>query len=289
MPAISAQIAHEPSPSHIKKITTAGLKRVNLIDATPIGANIRSTVATYSNVLDDLRKIFANTAQAKSLTLKAADFSYNTGSLRCPECDGTGQITMDVQFLPDVVIPCPKCQGLRYDKKALKIKSPLHDGLEMDLARLLAQTISEVLGLIPQKTTALMKKVREKLLILDQLGLGYLTLNEGTPLLSGGEAQRLKLAYEMGKTQDDALYIFDEPTIGLHPLDVKRLIQVFDQLIKAKATVIVIEHDLDVLANCDYCIDMGPFGGEEGGLIVYHGCPKYMKDCPDSITGKYLQ
>ena len=262
-----------------------GIHRVHFIDATPIGTNVRSTVATYSNVLDDLRRAYAALPAAKSAGYKVSDFSYNTGSLRCPTCDGTGQITMDVQFLPDVKITCPDCRGSRYARQAYQIRRPSSaDEPGLSLPELLSLTVEQAL----EKTRGL-RKVQEKLQVLVDLGLGYLTLGEATPALSGGEAQRLKLAAEIGKNQEDALYVFDEPSIGLHPLDVRTLIDIFQKLIDQGATVIVIEHDLDVIANADYVIDMGPGGGQQGGRIIASGTPSQIAENPDSVTGRYLR
>ncbi|KAL6592023.1 excinuclease ABC A subunit UvrA2 [Neocallimastix sp. 'constans'] len=290
IPAVNAILNDEPLPEHVKSIKIDGISRINLIDATPIGANVRSTVATYSNIMDKLRKIFADQKSAKKLKLKVNDFSYNTGKLRCETCDGTGVITMDVQFLPDVDVVCTKCNGLRYGEKAGKVHIPsVEDEDGISLPDIMGFTINQFAKKIPEKNcTPALKKVKEKLETLQELGIGYLTLGEGTPLLSGGEAQRLKLAAEMGKAKDDTIYVFDEPTIGLHPLDVAKLIEVFDKLVKAGATVIVIEHDLDMILNADYIIDMGPEGGEMGGEIVVSGTVEQVKKCKDSITGRYL-
>ena len=282
IPGLSAHCAGEKLPFPVKSITAEGIHRANLIDASPIGINIRSTVATYSGILDDLRKLYAGTEEAKTGKLKAGDFSYNTGSLRCPVCDGTGQISLDVQFLPDVTIPCPDCGGKRYSAEAERILwTPKKSERAYSLPELMA--VDDALEVFAGN-----KKISDKLLVLHDLGLGYLTLGEDTPALSGGEAQRLKLASEMGRTQDDSVFVFDEPTIGLHPLDVQVLLGVFDRLVEAGATVIVIEHDLDVIANADYVIDMGPGGGEQGGQIVACGTPKEIKKSGDSITGRYL-
>ena len=284
IPGLSAHCAGEKLPFQVKSITAEGIHRANLIDASPIGINIRSTVATYSGILDDLRKLYAGTEEAKTGKLKAGDFSYNTGSLRCPVCDGTGQISLDVQFLPDVTIPCPDCGGKRYSAEAERILwTPKKSERAYSLPELMAMTVDDALEVFAGN-----KKISDKLLVLHDLGLGYLTLGEDTPALSGGEAQRLKLASEMGRTQDDSVFVFDEPTIGLHPLDVQVLLGVFDRLVEAGATVIVIEHDLDVIANADYVIDMGPGGGEQGGQIVACGTPKEIKKSGDSITGRYL-
>ena len=251
---------------------------MKLIDAAPIGVNVRSTVATYANVHDELRKIFAKTPDAKRLGYKAGDFSYNTGKLRCPVCDGTGCVSLDVQFLPDIVIPCPGCHGSRYGNEARQIR---HGG--RSLPEVMAMDVNTALEVCKD-----LKIVSQRLRILRDLGLGYLTLGEETPSLSGGEAQRLKLASEMGKTQSDSVFVFDEPTIGLHPLDVRTLLSVFQTLIKHGATVAVIEHDLDVIRNADYVIDMGPGGGEAGGQVVAAGTPEELAKNPNSITGRYL-
>ncbi len=284
IPALQAKINGKKLPPHIRAIEAEGIARANLIDATPIGINIRSTLATYSGVLDDLRKLFAGTKEAKAQKLGAGAFSYNTGSLRCSTCDGTGQISLDVQFLPDVTIPCPDCRGLRYGKDAEKIRwTPKKTTQSHSLPEILQMTVREALPVF-----AASKKIQGILAVLDGLGLGYLTLGEDTPALSGGEAQRLKLAAEMGKTQEDAVFVFDEPTIGLHPLDVQVLLSVFHRLVGAGATVIVIEHDLDVIKNSDYVIDMGPGGGESGGRVVACGTPEDVAASKESVTGKYL-
>lgn len=283
VPGLAAATSGQKLPEHVLNVQADGIRSVKLIDATPIGINVRSTVATYANVHDELRKIFARTEDAKTLGFKAGDFSYNTGKLRCPTCDGTGVINLDVQFLPDVEIPCPDCRGSRYGKDAAKVKYPAANGQSCSLPDLMDMDISTALT-----AYADLKTVRQRLQVLKDLGLGYLTLGEETPNLSGGEAQRLKLASEMGKSQSDAVFIFDEPTIGLHPLDVRTLLDVFQRLIDSGATVIVIEHDLDVIRNADYIIDMGPGGGNEGGTVVACGTPTQIKAAPASVTGKFL-
>lgn len=283
VPGLTAATSGQKLPEHVLNVQADGIRTVKLIDATPIGINVRSTVATYANVHDELRKIFARTEDAKTLGFKAGDFSYNTGKLRCPTCDGTGVINLDVQFLPDVEIPCPDCRGSRYGKDAAKVKYPAANGQNCSLPDLMDMDISTALT-----ACADLKTVRQRLQVLKDLGLGYLTLGEETPSLSGGEAQRLKLASEMGKRQSDAVFIFDEPTIGLHPLDVRTLLDVFQRLIDSGATVIVIEHDLDVIRNADYIIDMGPGGGNEGGTVVACGTPAQIKAAPASVTGKFI-
>ncbi len=278
VPALEALISKTKLPEHIINIEAEGVKHIKLIDAAPIGINVRSTVATYANVHDELRKVFAKTKSAKDYGYKAGDFSYNTGKLRCPTCDGTGVINLDVQFLPDVDIPCPSCNGSRYSKEAYTIKYKSYS-----LPELMAMDINTALEACKD-----LKIVQQRLQILKELGLGYLTLGEQTPGLSGGEAQRLKLAGEMKKTQSDSVFVFDEPTIGLHPKDVQTLLLVFQTLIENGATVIVIEHDLDVIKNADYIIDMGPEGGEAGGKIIFAGTLDELKKCKISKTAKFL-
>ena len=285
VPALEAITRGKRMPDHVTDILEEGIEHVKLIDATPIGINIRSTVATYSGVLDELRKLYAGTDEAKRRKLNAGAFSYNTGSLRCPTCDGTGQISLDVQFLPDVTITCPDCRGGRYGAEAKDLLwKPKHGERAYSLPELMAMTVSEAIEVFSGN-----RKIREKLEVLQSLGLGYLTLGEDTPALSGGEAQRLKLASEMGRTQEDSVFVFDEPTIGLHPLDVQVLLGVFNRLVEAGATVVVIEHDLDLIGNADYIIDLGPGGGEQGGRIVACGTPEEIAADPDSVTGKYLR
>ncbi|WP_181163495.1 excinuclease ABC subunit UvrA [Bifidobacterium sp. UTBIF-78] len=311
IPALKANADGGDLPAHVHVIEADGITRANLIDATPIGANVRSTVATYADIHDDLRRAFARTDEAKAAGYKAGDFSYNTGRLRCPTCDGTGSISLDVQFLPDVTIACPDCRESRYAPEASLIHRPVKEGKgtastelgitaeqesmagrgsadaplhSLTLPQLMAMSVDEALAV-----TADMRKIHARLTTLHDLGLGYLTLGEPTPALSGGEAQRLKLASEMGRAQSDAVFVFDEPTIGLHPLDVRVLLGVFDRLVAAGATVIVIEHDLDMIANADWIIDMGPGGGEAGGRIVATGTPEQIAANPASITGRYLE
>ena len=305
MPALAASAAGVAPPATVRGIDAEGIKRANLIDAKPIGVNVRSTVATYSGVLDDLRRAYAALPEAKARGLKAGAFSYNTGSLRCPTCDGTGQVSLDVQFLPDVDIPCPDCGGSRYARDAYAVPlrveavedaapdAALADGADpssveaLPLPDVMALTVDEALRRLPEANAG-MKRVRKKLQVLHDLGLGYLTLGEATPALSGGEAQRLKLASELTRAQDDALFAFDEPTIGLHPLDVETLLDVLQRLLDNGATVVVIEHDLDMIANADYVIDMGPGGGEDGGRVVACGTPEQVAACSESVTGRFI-
>ena len=281
IPGLRTAIAGEQLPAHVRAVEAEGLRRANLIDATPIGANVRSTVATYSGVLDDLRRAYAKLPEAKERGLKAGAFSYNTGSLRCPTCDGTGQISLDVQFLPDVDIPCPDCGGSRYSGAAAEVRL----AGDISLPELLSYTVDQARDALAETG---LRSAKAKLAVLSDLGLGYLTLGEATPALSGGEAQRLKLASELTRSQEDALFVFDEPTIGLHPLDVEVLLGVLQRLIDNGATVVVIEHDLDMIANADWVIDMGPGGGAAGGRVVAAGTPEQLAACPESITGRYV-
>ena len=283
IPALEASIAGAALPAHIREIRAEGIAHVKLIDATPIGINVRSTVATYAGVHDELRKLYAKSPDAKAHGFKASDFSYNTGNLRCPGCDGTGVVSLDVQFLPDVNIPCPDCRGSRYARAAYDVKLRSKTGQMVSLPELMDMDVSSAIAFCHD-----MKTVCQRLQVLEHLGLGYLTLGEETPSLSGGEAQRLKLASEIGRTQTDSVFVFDEPSIGLHPLDVRVLLGVFQALLNNGATVVVIEHDLDVIRNADYVIDMGPGGGESGGRVVAVGTPQEIAANPDSITGRYL-
>ena len=283
IPGLTAKINGTKLPEHVREVSAEGISHVKLIDATPIGINVRSTVATYAGVHDELRKRFVKTEEAKQGGWKAGDFSYNTGKLRCPVCDGTGAISLDVQFLPDVDIPCPECGGSRYSQTAYQIHYENKEKKNYSLPQLMEMDVNTAL-----EACSGMKSVQQKLEVLKTLGLGYLTLGEETPSLSGGEAQRLKLASEIGKGQSDSIFIFDEPTIGLHPLDVRTLLQVFETLVENGATVLVIEHDLDVMRNADYMIDMGPGGGEAGGRIVAAGTPEQIRKNENSITGKYI-
>lgn len=278
VPAVENMILEKKLPEHILNVEAKEIKQIKLIDATPIGINVRSTVATYANIHDELRKIYAKTKNAKELKYKAGDFSYNTGKLRCPHCDGTGTISLDVQFLPDVEIPCPECRGSRYSKEAYAVKYNSYS-----MPELMAMNVNKAAEICKD-----LSLIHQRLKVLEDLGLGYLTLGEQTPGLSGGEAQRLKLASEMRKAQNGSIFVFDEPTIGLHPLDVRTLLCVFQTLIENGATVIVIEHDLDVIKNADYIIDMGPDGGEKGGEIIFKGTFEELKKCKISKTAKFL-
>ena len=283
VPALSADGA-ATVPRHVTGIEAGGIERVNVVDATPIGINVRSTVATYSGALDHLRRAYARLDSARAADLGVGDFSYNTGSLRCPRCEGTGQITLDVQFLPDVDLACPDCQGRRYGPDAAAYRRPSASGSgELALPDLLAMTVTEAVEHVGDLPT-----VRARLDALADVGLGYLTLGEATPALSGGEAQRLKLISELDRTQQRSLFVFDEPTVGLHPLDVRVLLGVLQRLVDQGGAVVVIEHDLDVIAHADHLIDMGPGGGADGGQVVATGTPAQLAGDERSSTGQYL-
>ncbi|MGW0500812.1 excinuclease ABC subunit UvrA [Streptomyces sp. NPDC003007] len=285
IPALQAKAAGRTLPDHVTAVEAQAITRVNTVDATPIGVNVRSTVATYSGILDDLRRAYAATDAAKQRELTAPDFSYNTGSLRCPRCEGTGQVSLDVQFLPDVDIACPACEGTRYAPAAADILRPASGSPDggVSLPELLALTVRQAIERVGD-----IRRVRTRLQALIDLGLGYLTLGEDTPALSGGEAQRLKLATELTRNQSDTLFVLDEPSVGLHPLDIRMLLDVLQRLGDNGATVIVIEHDLDMIANADYVIDMGPGGGTVGGTVVATGTPDDLAHDPHSVTARYL-
>lgn len=312
VPGLQANIGARRLPSHVARLNDAGITRIRVVDSTPIGINVRSTVATYTGIMDMLRRIFAATNEAHSKGYSLSDFSYNTGSLRCQQCDGTGQISLDVQFLPDVTITCPVCGGNRYTKHINDVRLPLGASInaahiseatgssltrsDYSLPELLDLDVEDLLQLfnddeaadsgLPQ---ASVRRIHKALRTLKDLGLGYVKLGEDTPSLSGGEAQRLKLANELGKRHTSTMFVLDEPTTGLHPLDVRTLLKVLQRLIDKGATVVFIEHDLDMIANSDYVIDMGPGGGEEGGCVVATGTPEEIGLNPNSLTGKYLR
>ena len=279
IPALTATAKHQPLPAHVKHFDNNHIRHVVEVDSVPVGKNVRSTVATYTNILDNLRRLFAGTDAAKAHGWTTSQFSYNVAAGACPMCGGTGQISLDVQYLPDITEVCPQCHGARYNQETLTVK--WHD---KNIAEVLALSVDEALPFFQDEAS-----IESTLQILHEMGLGYLLLGESTPALSGGEAQRLKLTSRIGKRQTGTLFVFDEPSVGLHPLDIQQLVKVFDQLIQQGATVIAIEHDLDVIANADYLIDMGPAGGINGGHIVSTGTPQVVSDNPASITGQYLK
>jgi len=286
VPALRSLADSAPLPAPATSIEADATRRVVVVDASPIGSNVRSTVATYSGVMDELRRVYARTPAARDAGFKTGDFSYNTGSLRCAHCDGTGQIVLDVQFLPDVDIVCTECGGSRYSEQARAIRRIPRGGSDDDalsLPELLALTVEQA-----EEACADLPKVRRHLHLLCELGLGYLTLGEATTALSGGEAQRLKLSADLNRDQHGTVFVLDEPSIGLHPLDVRVLLGVLDRLVQQGASVVVIEHDLDMIANADWVIDMGPGGGEAGGRVVAAGTPEQIAADPASVTGSYV-
>ncbi|MCH5463953.1 excinuclease ABC subunit UvrA [Levilactobacillus tujiorum] len=279
IPGIEAEVDHRPLPTHVKALDRAGIRHVVKVDSVPVGKNVRSTVATYTDILNRLRKLFAATPAAQKQGYTSSRFSYNVKAGACPMCGGTGQISLDVQYLPDITEVCPQCHGQRYNRETLAVK--WHD---YSIADVLALSVDEALPIFASEAG-----ISQTLQTLHDMGLGYLLLGESTPALSGGEAQRLKLVSRIGKRQNGTLFIFDEPTVGLHPLDIQQLVKVFDQLLHQGATVIAIEHDLDLIANADYVIDMGPGGGINGGKLVATGTPLAVSENPASVTGQYLK
>jgi excinuclease ABC subunit A len=278
IPAAKARLAGIPRPGHVRRLDLGGIGQVVQIDAAPIGQNARSTPATYSGAFDQIRRVFADTPYARRRRWKPGHFSFNTRDGQCPTCRGLGGIDLDVQYLPDITVQCPTCHGARFNDATLAVRI---DGL----------TIADVLGLTVQDALerfADRGPVAAALRPVDEVGLGYLRLGEPTPSLSGGESQRLRIASRLRSSQRGTLYVFDEPSTGLHPLDVGTLVAVFGRLLEAGATIIVIDHDLDLLANADLLIDMGPGAGPDGGQIVATGRPEDVARDPDSVTGPWL-
>ncbi|MBL3530609.1 excinuclease ABC subunit UvrA [Companilactobacillus zhachilii] len=279
LPALTDKIEGEKLPNFVKSVETADIKNIVKVDSVPIGKNVRSTVGTYTKILDHLRKLFAETPEAKAKKFTPTYFSYNNKQGACPNCGGTGVITLDIQYLPDMVQTCPICHGNRYKKDILDIT--WHG---KNIAEILDMSVKEAADFFQD-----VPNIKNTLDVLISIGLSYLKLGESTPTLSGGEAQRMKLVTFMKHSQKNQLFIFDEPSVGLHPKDVGVLLDVFNKLLKKHATIIVIEHDLDIIANADYINDLGPEGGVKGGKIVATGTPKTVADNPASLTGQYLK
>jgi excinuclease ABC subunit A len=278
IPAARARLGGAPEPSHVRRLDLQGIRQVVQIDASPIGQNARSTPATYCGAFDHIRSLFAASAHAKRRRWKPGHFSFNTREGQCPTCRGLGHLDLDVQYLPDITVQCPTCHGARFNDAVLAVRV---EGL----------TIADVLGLSVHDAVERFTDrppIAATLRPVSDVGLGYLKLGEPTPSLSGGESQRLKIASRLRRSQHGALYVFDEPTTGLHPLDVATLVGVLDRLLDAGATVIVIDHDLDLLAAADYLIDMGPGGGPEGGRVLAAGTPAEVAGDADSVTGPWL-
>ena len=278
IPAARALLSGSAVPAHVRRLDLADIRQVVQVDASPIGQNARSTPATYSGAFDQIRRLFAESAYARRRRWKPGHFSFNTREGQCPTCRGLGHIDLDVQYLPDIAVPCPTCHGARFNDATLAVRV---DGL----------TIADVLGLSVHDAVAQFAgraPVAAALRPVEEVGLGYLRLGEPTPSLSGGESQRLRIATRLRASQRGALYVFDEPSTGLHPLDVATLAGVFDRLLQAGATIIVIDHDLDLLAAADHLIDMGPGGGPDGGHILAAGTPEDVARDPGSVTGPWL-
>jgi excinuclease ABC subunit A len=274
VPAARAALAGDARPAHVKSLDLAGVRQVVEIDASPIGLNARSTPATYSGAFDLIRRLYAD----RTPGMRPAHFSFNTREGQCPTCRGLGSIDLDVQYLPDINVECPTCHGARFNDETLAVRV---DGL----------TIADVLGLTVQDALdryAGERSIAGSLRPIVDVGLGYLRLGEPTPSLSGGESQRLRIASRLRSSQKDALYVLDEPSTGLHPKDIGTLVGVFDRLLDDGATVVVIDHDLDLLSVADHLIDMGPSGGPEGGHIIAAGTPAEVAADPSSVTGPYL-
>jgi excinuclease ABC subunit A len=278
IPAAVAELAGVPRPGHVRRLDLAGLRQVVQIDASPIGQNARSTPATYSGAFDAIRRLFAETPYARRRRWKPGHFSFNTREGQCPTCRGLGGIDLDVQYLPDINVQCPTCHGARFNDATLAVRV---DGLT--IADVLALTVHDALDRFRDQ-----RPVAAALRPVDEVGLGYLRLGEPTPSLSGGESQRLRIASRLRSSQRGALYVFDEPSTGLHPIDVATLVGVFDRLLAAGATIIVIDHDLDLLGAADHLIDMGPGGGPDGGHIIAAGPPEAVAGDPASVTGPWL-
>jgi excinuclease ABC subunit A len=278
IPAARARLAGSALPGHVRRLDLADIRQIVQVDASPIGQNARSTPATYSGAFDQIRALFAETPYARRRRWKPGHFSFNTREGQCPTCRGLGHIDLDVQYLPDISVQCPTCHGARFNDATL---AAAVDG--MTIADVLGLTVDDALerfaGQVP---------VAAALRPISEVGLGYLRLGEPTPSLSGGESQRLRIASRLRSSQRGALYVFDEPSTGLHPLDVATLVGVFDRLLAAGATIIVIDHDLDLIGAADHLIDMGPSGGPDGGHILAAGTPEDVARTPGSATGPWL-
>jgi excinuclease ABC subunit A len=278
IPAARAVLSGSPPPGHVRHVDLGGIRQVVQIDASPIGQNTRSTPATYSGAFDQIRRLFAESTYARRRRWKPGHFSFNTREGQCPTCRGLGHIDLDVQYLPDIAVECPTCHGARFNDATL---AAAIDGLTV--ADVLSLSVADALDRFADRAP-----VAAALRPVSEVGLGYLQLGEPTPSLSGGESQRLRIASRLRSSQRGALYVFDEPSTGLHPLDVATLVGVFDRLLAAGATIIVIDHDLDLLAAAGHLIDMGPGGGPAGGHIVAAGRPEDVARDPGSVTGPWL-
>jgi excinuclease ABC subunit A len=279
IPAAGALLSGSALPEHVRRLDLGGIRQVVQVDASPIGQNARSTPATYSGAFDQIRREFAESAYARRRRWKPGHFSFNTQEGQCPTCRGLGHIDLDVQYLPDIAVQCPTCHGARFNDATLAVRV---DGLT--IADVLGLSVDDALDRFAGRAAPVAAALRP----VSEVGLGYLRLGEPTPSLSGGESQRLRIASRLRASQRGALYVFDEPSTGLHPLDVATLVGVFGRLLRAGATIIVIDHDLDLLAAADHLIDMGPGGGPEGGRILAAGTPEDVSRAPASVTGPWL-
>lgn len=257
------------------------IKHIEFVDQNPIGKSSRSTPATYVKAYDEIRKLFSEQQLAKQLGFTPQYFSFNADGGRCEECKGAGEITIEMQFMADLVLECEECHGKRFKREVLDVTfdgKNIHDVLNM--------TVSDAIGFFKEHKR---KAIVARLQPLEDVGLGYIKLGQSSSTLSGGESQRVKLAYFIGQErQEPSLFIFDEPTTGLHFHDIKRLLKAFDALILKGHSVLVIEHNMEVIKCADYILDIGPDGGEKGGKLVASGTPEEIVKCKDSLTGKYL-
>jgi len=284
-PDDEAQDGEEPSPGlvrtggHIAAGADAIRRLVN-VDQKPIGRTPRSNLATYTGLFDHVRKLFAGTKLAKARHYDAGRFSFNVAKGRCETCEGEGFVSVELLFMPSVYAPCPTCHGARYNDKTLEVA---WNG--RNIAQVLQMSVDQAFAFFEDEAS-----LRRPLRLLQDIGLGYLRLGQPATELSGGEAQRIKLATELQRSQrGDTLYILDEPTTGLHPADVDKLIAQLQGLVDAGNTVIVVEHELRVVADSDWVIDVGPGAGEEGGRIVASGTPREVARAKDSVTAPYLR
>ena len=256
------------------------LDKVIDIDQSPIGRTPRSNPATYTGVFTDIREVFSQTQDAKMRGYNSGRFSFNVKGGRCEACEGDGIIKIEMHFLPDIYVPCEVCKGKRYNRETLEVKykgKNIHDVLEM--------TVEEACTFFEN-----IPKVKRKLDTLNEVGLGYVKLGQSATTLSGGEAQRVKLATELSRrSTGKTIYILDEPTTGLHTADVHKLIEVLQKLVDTGNTVVVIEHNLDVIKTADYIVDLGPEGGDKGGRVVVCGTPEKVAKTKKSYTGQYLK
>jgi len=266
--------------AHDEILMESPIDKVIVIDQSPIGKTPRSNPATYTKVFDEVRKIFAATREAKLRGYKPGRFSFNVKGGRCEACHGDGVIKIEMNFLPDVYVQCEECKGKRYNNETLEVRYR-----NKTIAQVLDMSVEEAL-----ETFQNIPNIRKKLDTLMRVGLGYIKLGQRSTTLSGGEAQRIKLTRELAKKATGrTLYLLDEPTTGLHFHDVGKLIRVLNDLVDKGNTVVVIEHNLDVIKSADHIIDLGPEGGDDGGSIVAEGTPEEVSEVAGSYTGQFLK